>query len=225
MNMANRHFHGKFQCPQKVMKEKMDSSPLDNTYLIKDFETLKVIADPVRYQILEVLLQKPQNVKEVAEKLGLAPSKLYYHFNMLEKFQFIEVAETRQVGNLLEKYYRAAANFLSIDPGLLSFSTDEGKENVQSVMTAAIDATREDLVRSLQARSFQLTQGAAEQPRSVTISRNLANLKDEKFDEFHQRLEALIEEFSEADSKDVNDQIFALTVALYPSYYYQNLNG
>ncbi len=206
------------------MKDKFDSSNNEEIYLIKDFETLKVIADPIRNQILDVLLSKPQNVKEVAEKLGLAPSKLYYHFNMLEKFGLLQVVETRQVSNLIEKYYQATASYLSIDPNLLTFNTDEGKESIQSVMAAAIDTTKEDLLRSLQARSLQLEQGAAEHPRSITISRNLSNLSDEQFENFHQRLEALIEEFSEADSKDANDQTFALTIALYPSYYYRDLS-
>lgn len=206
------------------MKEKFDINTLEDTYIIKDFETLKVIADPVRNQILEVLQRNPQNVKEVADKLGLAPSKLYYHFNMLEKFQFIKVVETRQVSNLIEKYYQATATFLSVDPNLLSFSTDEGKENLQSLVEAAIDTTREDLIRSLQARTFQLEQGAAEHPRSITISRNLSNLDDEKYAAFHKRLDALIEEFTDDDSKDPKDQTFALTVALYPSYYYRDLS-
>ena len=52
----------------------------EGVFVINDLETLKVVADPVRNQIMEVLEKKPQNVKEVAEKLGLAPSKLYYHF-------------------------------------------------------------------------------------------------------------------------------------------------
>jgi len=69
----------------------------EGVFIINDLETLKVVADPVRNQILEVLEKKPQNVKEVADKLGLAPSKLYYHFNMLEKVGLIKVVESRQV--------------------------------------------------------------------------------------------------------------------------------
>jgi predicted transcriptional regulator len=203
----------------------MDAPNFEETYLIKDFDTLKVIADPVRNQILEVLLQNPHNVKEVADKLGLGASKLYYHFNMLEKFRFIEVVETRQVGNLLEKYYQATTSFVTIDPNLLAFNTDEGKENVLSVMTATIDTTREDVIRSLQARAFQLKQGAAEQSRTITISRLLVNLKEEQADQFYRRLEALIAEFEEADSKEPNDQTFALMVAFYPSYYFRDLSN
>ena len=168
----------------------------EGTFVIKDLETLKVIADPIRNQIMEVLLNTPQNVKEVADKLGLAPSKLYYHFNMLEKFGFIEVVETRQVANLIEKYYQSKAPFLSIDPMLLTFDTSEGKENLYTVVEATIDTTRDDLLRSLQARSFQLDQGDAPKPRALVLTRNLANLSDEKAEEFHQRLEALIEEFT-----------------------------
>ena len=54
---------------------------------IADLETLRAIADPLRVQIME-LLEGGQalTVKQVAEKLGLAPSKLYYHFGALENW-------------------------------------------------------------------------------------------------------------------------------------------
>ncbi len=206
------------------MRENDEQNCLEGTYLIKDFETLKVIADPIRNQILEVLQFSPQNVKEVADKLGLAPSKLYYHFNMLEKYGFIEVVETRQVANLIEKYYKATTTFLSIDPGLLTFSTDEGKENLRSVVEAAIDTTREDLIRSFQARTYQLERGASQKSRHLIITRRLANMSDEKYQEFHEKMNALIKEFDELDSKDAQEQTFAFTVALYPSFYYRDLS-
>ena len=61
---------------------------------ISDLDTLKVVSDPFRVQILEVLVHEPQTVNQVAEKMGLAPSKLYYHFNMLEKHGLIQVVDT-----------------------------------------------------------------------------------------------------------------------------------
>lgn len=197
----------------------------ESVYIIRDLETLKVVADPVRNQIMEVLEKKPQNVKDVAEKLGLASSKLYYHFNMLEKVGLIQVVETRQVANLIEKYYQATSSFIDIDPTLLNFSTTEGKENLFTMVTSTIDTTREDLLRSLQARSLQLEQGVAGKLRAVTLSRYLSNLDDEKADEFHKRLEDLLEEFIDADSKDPEQQTFAMTIAMYPSFYFRDLGN
>ena len=44
---------------------------------IADLETLRAISDPLRVQVLELLESQALTVKQVAEKLGLAPSKLY----------------------------------------------------------------------------------------------------------------------------------------------------
>jgi predicted transcriptional regulator len=210
-----------------AIKEKVAMGHIkrEGVFIIKDLETLKVIADPVRNQIMEVLEKQPQNVKEVADKLGLAPSKLYYHFNMLEKVDLIRVVETRQVANLIEKYYQTSSSFIDIDPNLLNFATSEGKENMYTMVTSTIDTTREDLLRSLQARSLQIEQGVQSKLRSLSISRYLSNMSDEKADEFHKRLAELLDEFIDADTKDPDQQTFAMTIALYPSFYYRDLSN
>ena len=41
----------------------------------------------------------PPAVNQVAGKLGLSNSRLYYHFNLLEKHGLIEVVETHMVNN------------------------------------------------------------------------------------------------------------------------------
>lgn len=195
----------------------------EGTFIIRDLETLRVIADPIRNQILEVLQFTPQNTKEVAEKLGLSPSKLYYHFNMLEKNGLIKVVETRQISNLIEKYYQAVAIYFMVDPSLLNFESNEGKENMYTLVESAIDTTREDLMRSLHARSLQIEQGAVEKKRSIMLTRYLSNMEDQKAEEFMQRMSDLVEEFMDADTRDPNDQTFALTVAMYPSFYFRDL--
>ena len=103
-------------------------------------------------------------------------------------------------------------------------STVEGKENMFTMVTSTIDTTREDLLRSLQARSLQLEQGVAGKLRSVTLSRYISNMTDEKADEFHKRLEGLLEEFIDSDTKDPEQQTFAMTIAMYPSFYFRDLS-
>jgi DNA-binding transcriptional ArsR family regulator len=196
------------------------------TFVIKDMETLRVIADPLRPQILELLVHDAQTVKQVAEKLGLAPGKLYYHFSLLEKHGLIEVAETRQVANMIEKLYRATASEIDLEPSLLSFSTDQGKESIHTLLTSALDSTREDLQRSLQARAYNLERGAKPKPRKAFVKRGLSRIPDEVADEFSERLLALIDEFESLDKPMKTEgealQSYALTLAFYPSYFYQD---
>ena len=188
---------------------------------VADLETLRAIADPLRMQIMELLEGQALTVKQVAEKLGLAPSKLYYHFGALEKLGMIEVAETRMVANMLEKTYTSAAELLDIDPALFKFNKDGDNEPINILLSSTIDATREDLLRSMQARQFQLDQGAEEMPRRVIINRVVSSVSEKRIEEFQGRLIKLIQEFEAEDkASKSSDQPYALTVAFYPSFYF-----
>lgn len=199
----------------------MDEKQRPDMFIIDDLEALKVIADPLRNQILEVLINVPQTVKQVADKLGLSPSKLYYHVNLMEKHGFIEVVETRMVANMMEKYYQATANSFNVDDSLLAFQTESGKENINAMLTSIMDTTRNDILRSLEARTFQLEQGAEAKARRVIFSRLLSRIPESRADEFRERLDALLKEFGESDvADDESAQMYAMTVAFYPSIYF-----
>ena len=190
---------------------------------IKDLETLRAVSDPLRIQIVELLTNQNLTVKQVAEKLGLAPSKLYYHFGALEKLGMIEVAETRMVSNMVEKVYQSNADQLDVDPSLLKFSKEGDNESFNILISSTIDATREDIIRSLQARQFQLDLGAAEQSRRFIINRVVSQISEERVAEFQERLVQLIQEFEGEDkhaSRKPNQPPYALTVAMYPSFYF-----
>jgi len=193
-----------------------------NLFIIHDLETLRVMADPLRTQIYEILLQAPASVGQVAERLGLASSRLYYHVNMMEKLGLLRVVETRMVANIVEKFYRAVAVQLDVAPELLNFSTEEGQEAVTELVTSGLDATRDDLLRSFQARLFNLEHGAQVKQRSVMITRTTARITDAYAEEFHTRLQALLEEFQEQGRiGDDQEENYALMVAFYPSFHYQ----
>ena len=188
---------------------------------VSDLETLRAIADPLRVQILELMEGQSLTVKQVAEKLGLAPSKLYYHFGALEKLGLIEVAETRMVANMLEKKFRSNADLLDVDPALFKFSKEGDNEPINILLASTIDATRDDLLRSLQARQFQLEQGADEQPRRLIINRVVSRVPEQRIDEFQERLMKLLQEFEAEDqTSKSSDQPYALTLAFYPSFYF-----
>jgi DNA-binding transcriptional ArsR family regulator len=196
---------------------------LRSEFIINDFETLKVMADPVRAQIFELLVQDAQTVAQVAEKLGLAASKLYYHFGLLEKAGLIQVVATRQVRNMVEKDYRATADTVDVAPSLLNFNTSEGRENLQAMLAATLDSTREDILRSVQARILDLERGEAPRERRLLLTRETSRISGARAEAFQQRLAALVQEFAAADGEDDPAEMhaYAMTIALYPSFYYR----
>ncbi|HAE59229.1 MAG TPA: hypothetical protein DCG54_06910 [Anaerolineae bacterium] len=199
----------------------MEKENKSNHFHISDLETLRAVSDPLRVQILELLEGQALTVRQVAEKLGLAPSKLYYHFGALEKIGLLEVAETRMVANMLEKTFTSTASLLEVDPSLFNFSKEGQDEPLYILLASTIDATREDLLRSLQARRFQLGQGAQEQPRRLIINRLVSHVSETRIAEFQERLTRLLQEFEAEDKASRStDQLYALTVALYPSFHF-----
>jgi len=202
------------------IKSIMKKSKTPKSFRINNLETLRALSDPLRMQIVELLSEK-MTVKQVAEKLGLAPSKLYYHFNTLEKLGLIEVAETHMVANMVEKVYSSNADMVDVDPSLFSFSKEGENESLNLVVSSTIDATRDDLIRSLQARQFQLEQGAEEQPRRVIINRLISRVPEKRVAEFQDRLVTLLKEFEDENDTASDLQPYALTVAFYPSFYYE----
>ena len=195
--------------------------------MVNDLETLKILADPLRNQILEILAPEKQTTNQMAEKLGLTPSKLYYHINLLEKHGLIREVDTIVKANIIEKVYWITAYECKMDDNLCNFSTPEGQESVMTAMVTPIASTREDIMRSLEARATALDQGAEIHPREVVIFREVRKMSDRTADRFAERIKAVLEDFDnfEGDEDGEDVHMRALTVAFYPSFYYDPRGG
>jgi DNA-binding HxlR family transcriptional regulator len=64
---------------------------------IETIRLLKALADRSRLQIVSCLLEKPQYVEELSERLGLAPSTVSFHLRKLE--------DADLVTSIKEQYY------------------------------------------------------------------------------------------------------------------------
>lgn len=202
------------------MMEEFKPAPV---LIIKDLETLKIMADPQRNQILEILAPEKLTINQMAKKLGLSPSKLYYHINLLEKYGLIQEVDSIVKANIIEKVYWISAYECKMDDSLCNFSTPEGQESTMTAMVTPIDSTREDMMRSLEARASALNQGAEEHPREVVIFRELRKMDDQEADAFAERIKEVLEDFEsfEGDGESEDIHVRALTVAFYPSFYYE----
>jgi len=77
----------------------------------------KALSHPLRLGILGLLIDAAFTNEELADRLGVASGKLYFHTKRLRDAGLIVPAGTRQKGPLTEKLYRAAARrFLAPEP-------------------------------------------------------------------------------------------------------------
>lgn len=113
---------------------------------LANLEQMKVLADPRRMRIMELLCDEERTTKQVAEILGEPPTRLYHHVAALARVGLIRLSRTRQSRGALEKYYVAIAKAFSADPKL--FSSRRGPQAAQAAATLAtrvLDLTAEDM--------------------------------------------------------------------------------
>jgi DNA-binding transcriptional ArsR family regulator len=158
-------------------------------FVAKDAAALKALADPMRMQILLELAIEPKTVKQVAGALETGPTRLYYHFKILERAGLIRVTERRLVSGIEERTYAATATSWTSEPG----ATTPAEE--AEIVDALIEVVRAELELAIGARQGkELGEPSSTVPELVLT--RLA-LSEEDVAEVQRRLEGIQEEFGE----------------------------
>jgi predicted ArsR family transcriptional regulator len=197
---------------------KIRSEEIKDRVVIDDLETLKVLSDPLRMQIIELMSYRARTVKQLAKELGTTPHKLYYHVKLLEDHGLIRVVETRLVSGIVEKHYQITAKEIVVAEGLLSVHKPEGKSDIEGLISSILDGTKADFIRSLRVR----TEGEVpiEERHRSHITREMARLTRGQAEAICKKLEELAKEFEAYDDEPEQDQRekYALTAIFYPSF-------
>ncbi|MDG6949429.1 MAG: helix-turn-helix transcriptional regulator [Nitrososphaerota archaeon] len=134
--------------------------------IIRDSEAAKLISDPMRRAILNLLRREAMSQSELAQSLGLTDGTVNYHLGLLRKTGFLKVArvETEEHG-ILQKFYAPTA-YLYL-PDVESLPLEAARyyypvniERVRGVLSAArsplptllrrdVDALAEDLAKEI----------------------------------------------------------------------------
>lgn len=185
--------------------------PLPETFLVRDLEAIKILADERRLQML-TLLRRPTTVKALAQTLELPPSRLYYHINLLLKHGLIRVVDQHTASGIVEKVYQATARrFLVANP--LATGDPLPDDTAAAFFGAALDETRREFVRAFLARD----PAEGRPPRHPFFSRKLLRLNDAQLSAFHARLDELIQvatAYAEPTDPQQTHE-YALTLAFY----------
>lgn len=177
---------------------------------VQDVETIKVVADSRRLKMLE-LMQEPTTVKDVSAELQIPASKLYYHINLLEKHNLIQVVDHNIESGIVEKIYQVTARQLKIVNPLLR--SDLPDDTADALFTAMLEETQQDF------RQAYATRDKDEQlpPRHPFLSKKSFRLNDQQLTKLHTKLVALIEEVTQLgeDNTDSTDPLYDLTLVFF----------
>lgn len=169
---------------------------------------IEAISSPVRVRILR-LARKPITVAELADRLGVPNTRLYYHVNLLVEQGMLTQVDERKSGARIEKVYLRAADAYTL--GLeLADEIGDPRKAAQAATAVLLDPARAEL-EDVVVEFFSGRQLIAHFGRSV------AHLTPAKAKEFSSRMDALAQEFQEAsDEEEPGRTAYSLTAALVP---------
>jgi DNA-binding transcriptional ArsR family regulator len=180
----------------------------EDIFMIDTLDTLKVVADPLRLRILELLRGQPHTVKQLAAALRTPLKKLYYHVNLLEEHGLIRVLSTRVVSGIIEKQYQVTAYRLSVDRTLLSPASEAQDDGLDAFLSMILDQTKSEIKKSVRAGLVELGREKSMRERGLVLGRRWMRLSPERADAFLERLSELQNEFETPDVANEPDARF-----------------
>lgn len=205
------------------MKKSPDFPEPANEVVIHDLEALRIYFDPLRTRIIHALGQEPRTIHEVAGILDIPFTRLYYHFQLLEKHGFIRQVDARSYGGAVEeKYYQIAARMFLVDRELMTVGeTDETESGLSVVLESVLDRTKDDIRRSVRTGAIDLDRRAPD-PDALFIMRGYSYLSPERAAVLYEKLRALVDEYVTTAEEDVDEvtrigRYYGAAIALYPS--------
>jgi DNA-binding transcriptional ArsR family regulator len=127
-------------------------------------------------------------VTQLGEALGVAPARVHYHVRELERVGLLHLAETREKGGILEKYYRPVARTLDIRRSLLqSLSPDEHVAAVSEIFQSISQGFAGALARA--------ADRAPDNRKQIVLARSHLWLTNEEFDRIQKEIQAILEPY------------------------------
>jgi DNA-binding transcriptional ArsR family regulator len=186
------------------------------TLPVQDPEALKLLTDPFRSRLLDLLRANVQTAKELAQALGLSPKKLYYHLKLLEQHGLIRVVNTRIVSGIIEKSYRATAYLFLFDGDMFRSAVESGSA-LPPGLQAIFDTTRTQLEASF-ADGLIDPQAQAPAPDALLWGWTLRRLSAQQATAFYTRFAQLLDEFAHGEvvSDGTDCQNYRILMTLFP---------
>ena len=153
----------------------MKAFEIDSSYVLK----FKALSEPTRLKMIPHL-SEPHTVKQVADLLAIDHHALYHHMRVLEKAEIVKLVKTREVGNIIEKYFQLTENWVMM-PGNSENASIHG---FNPLLHQAIFNMLEDLSKSVQSGI-----------ETGLIHRVFLNIREKEFEEKRDQIQVLVDEF------------------------------
>jgi predicted transcriptional regulator len=173
------------------------------------YEQLRAISDPLRSELLMMLLQKPYTGQQLSEQLNISRAKIHYHLKELEKNGLIEIIKKEEKNGIVQKFYQSVARGFTASPDLLPHS-EEIDEAARQIFFRMLEKTKS---RVLSAPSEAFLKGGSERPSDWNHLGSIFEIRatEEQFQEFIKKFFTLVNDFDkqvEQNNKDANVKLY-----------------
>ncbi|MCK4884754.1 helix-turn-helix domain-containing protein [Candidatus Bathyarchaeota archaeon] len=143
--------------------------------VIHEAKIIKVLADPVRREILRQLRHEPQTQTQLARKLNLTKPSMRHHLQLLHKTRLIRIARTKAESHgILQKYYEPTSSlfiedFETTPPHLQKYFLQFHLERLRGMLSVfqLIGKTRGESIKVTSDELKELAQEIARQTSKV----------------------------------------------------------
>lgn len=187
---------------------------MEATHTIESAEQIKALAHPLRQRILELMTQAPITTKQVADRIGEKPTKLYHHVDTLHAAGLITLVETKKKRGTVEKYYEAVARRFVMDRQAVEVGVHGDGEHgeLEGIIARSLDETLDEIRRSM---AIGLIRSDDESGESVFIRSHL-RMSPLQMTLLIEHLQDWIRE-CQGSHEPGGELEYGLTVAFYPT--------
>ena len=177
-----------------------------STGVITTQRQIEALSNPVRSRIMH-LAAEPVTVGELADRLGVPATRLYYHVNLLVEVGFLAQVDQRKSGARIEKIYRRTASNLRLGSNVVETIGDT-RTAADAAAALLFDPARVEAADTIE----QVFVGA---DPIAALDRVEVRLTSTDVERFQSRLQQLTEDLR-ACSSDEGTQAYSYTVAFVP---------
>lgn len=181
---------------------------------VENPEIFEVLNNPLRFRILSRLVE-PSSIRQVAEELNVPPTRLYYHFNLLEDAGVIHVVETRKVGAMLQKIYQARAKAFRPSPKLTD-SDLPPKELARITSGVVLDGAKADALETLTRNFGAIKEDRPDEKVPGSLGRTVGFFTEAEARSFSERLDRFVEEEFGEDRDRGEGREYGFTYVFFP---------
>ncbi|WP_058302099.1 ArsR/SmtB family transcription factor [Gorillibacterium timonense] len=191
--------------------------PIPEQLLVESAEQALALLHPLRAEIVS-RLEQPASATEVGRSLGETPQRINYHIKALEKVGLVCRAGSRQVRNLVEVLYQAAARTFVISDALAPVIGSRRKLPEQGALASLVHTA--DQLRRDALELMEHTEAGEEVPSAVLTSS--IRLKDEGkrqafLAEYMAAVENVMKKYALPEDEVGVGEEYAVALAVYPS--------